>query len=369
MIALWIAAALICAAAGGLMLWRAQAARLAADSGLEDPALAVYRRQLSEVDDLAERGLIAEAELRSAHTEAARRLLSAADAPSGAWRAGAGGGPGVLAGAILAPVVAISVYLWIGSPGAPDQPYRARVAAWGHADPSSLSPEQLAAVIQTFVDKHPSDPVALAYLARAQAASGDTFTGERSLQKALALAPNRADLWTLDGQMIAADATNDQLPDDARAAFLKAHSLDPKAPVPRYFLGRGQIAAGDVDGGLAVWRALAADMPEGNPDRQALDQEIATAARTRAVPADGPADQAAPAGGDQQAFIRRMVQSLAARLAADPNDPAGWARLVRSYSVLGDIADRDAALAKARVLFKDRPQDLAAVEAAETTRP
>ena len=63
-------------------------------------------------------------------------------------------------------------------------------------------------------------------------------------------------------------------------------------------------------------------------------------------------------------MINGMVARLAAQLDAQPNDPAGWARLVRSYGVLGDKPDQDAALAKARTLFKDRPADLRTVEAA-----
>ena len=45
-------------------------------------------------------------------------------------------------------------------------------------------------------------------------------------------------------------------------------------------------------------------------------------------------------------------------------DPAGWARLIRSYAVLGDSADQAAALARARAQFKDRPDALRLVNAA-----
>jgi cytochrome c-type biogenesis protein CcmH len=57
---------------------------------------------------------------------------------------------------------------------------------------------------------------------------------------------------------------------------------------------------------------------------------------------EAPAQQAerAPPPGmnaeDQQKMIRGMVEGLAARLAQQPNDPDGWARLGRSYGVLGE---------------------------------
>ena len=62
--------------------------------------------------------------------------------------------------------------------------------------------------------------------------------------------------------------------------------------------------------------------------------------------------------------IAAMVQGLAERLKTDPNDPAGWARLVRSYAVMRDTAKLNAALTDARRYFKDRPADLAGIEAA-----
>jgi cytochrome c-type biogenesis protein CcmH len=275
----------------------------------------------------------------------------------------------VLAAAALGPLAALGLYLTIGSPGTPDQPYAARVASWRKGDPAALDVAQMSAVLQAIVAEHPGEPEPLVYLARAEAAAGDNFSAERSLQKALAIRPNQSALWGFYGQLLAADAGGDLLPDDARTAFQKALALDPKALEPRYFLAHGQIAAGDIAGGLAGWRALAAELAPTDPRRLGLDQEIATVERTHALPSAGAPQAGAEAGGDQQAFIQRMVDGLAARLAAHPDDPAGWARLVRSYGVLGQTTQRDAALGRARVLFKDRPADLAVVESAETTRP
>jgi cytochrome c-type biogenesis protein CcmH len=64
----------------------------------------------------------------------------------------------------------------------------------------------------------------------------------------------------------------------------------------------------------------------------------------------------------QQSFIRAMVQKQAADLKAHPDNPAGWARLVRSYGVLGDKAAQAQALAQARALYAKRPDLLAPIE-------
>ncbi|HEY9219142.1 MAG TPA: c-type cytochrome biogenesis protein CcmI, partial [Phenylobacterium sp.] len=64
MIGFWVAAGLLAAATAVLVLHRARAA---ANASPEDATLAVYRRQLGEIDDLAARGLLAETERKSAH--------------------------------------------------------------------------------------------------------------------------------------------------------------------------------------------------------------------------------------------------------------------------------------------------------------
>lgn len=360
MIALWISAALISAAAAALIFHRA--ARASAPPAGANPSVAVYRRQLAEIDDLAERGLLLENERRSAHAEAARRLLAAADeAPPPAAAPSRGARLAIAITAAAAPLVAIGVYVFVGSPGVPDQPFARRLAAWRAADPGSLTPEQMAAVLQLIVRDRPKDPQALFYLSRAQLAAGDPYSAALSLENAIDLAPTRADLWTALGETEIARDDGD-VSGGALKAFQRAAQLDPNAPTNRYFLARAQIASGDVDGGLAAWRALDRDMAASDPRRSALDQEIAVVSRTRALPQT----QAAGGAPDQSAFIRSMVDGLAARLNAQPNDPAGWARLVRAYAVLGDHAALSGALARAHVLFKAQPDVVRAIDQAAT---
>jgi cytochrome c-type biogenesis protein CcmH len=60
-----------------------------------------------------------------------------------------------------------------------------------------------------------------------------------------------------------------------------------------------------------------------------------------------------------------MVDRLAARLQANPDDPQGWMRLVRAYSVLGETARRDQALATARARYASRPEVLSGLDQAQ----
>ena len=64
MIVFWIVAALLsAAAAAAIMAGAASGARADAQVVIADPSLALHRRQLAEVEDLAERGLLQGARL------------------------------------------------------------------------------------------------------------------------------------------------------------------------------------------------------------------------------------------------------------------------------------------------------------------
>ncbi len=364
MIAFWIAAALLSAAVAILIVLRA--ARAQARNPDEDPTLAVYRRQLSEIDDLAARGLLPDAERRSARTEAARRLLAAAEATPAAAGAGRSGRIAVIVAAALVPLLAVAAYLFVGSPQTPDQPYARRLAIWtqeaGANDTADqLTAPEMAAVLRAVVAKRPADPVPLVYLAHAEVDSDDPVAAEQDLKKAIALDPNRGQLWQLLGETITMQAGDDLSP-EARAAFERAMALDPKLPAPHYYLGRAKIAAGDISGGVQEWNTLLGLIPADSPAHAALQRQIAAVQTSGALPAE---QQQQTTGADQQAMIRAMVSRLAARLKAQPDDPEGWGRLIRSYTVLGDEADRAAAMNQAQAEFKNRPEAMAQVERAE----
>ena len=318
-----------------------------------------------EIEDLSAGGLLRAGELRSARAEAARRLLAASDAPAESQAAGLSSDRSrwlVLITAALAPLLAVAVYMVVGSPLTPDQPFAARVAAWRNADPQTLDAPRMAAVLSAVAAERPDDPKPLFYLARADLAAGDVFAAERALRQAIAIAPRQADLWTALGMVLSSDASG-QITGDALSAFQKAHAIDPAAPDPRYFLARARMAAGDVQGGLADWRQLSQDLPLVDPRRMALLQEIAVVEKTGAPPSD----QAPAQPADTGAFVQSMVQRLAARLQSQPDDPEGWGRLIRAYGVLGDNTKRLAAVARAEQQFKGRPDALAAVQAAART--
>jgi cytochrome c-type biogenesis protein CcmH len=356
------AAALLSAAAAALVMWRA---RGPGGPPAQSPDVAVYRRHLAEQDELKARGLLGEAEWKAARAEAGRRLLATADPAPPASKLGARTQSTVVLGAVVATAaIAMGAYALMGAPGAADQPYARRMQAWrsmARTDPGALAPAEAAALLAEAAKGQPNNPDAWSFLGRARTAAGDYFGAVQALQRAVALRPDGADDWTALGEALAGLA--DGKPDpDAERAFRRAMALDPAAPAPRYNLGRLQLMAGHREEGLALWREALALIAADDPRHAALQSEIAAEA---AGPAADPAAAIAAANpAAQDAAIRGMVEGLAARLEGQPDDAEGWARLVRAYGVLGEADKRDRALARARVQFRDRPAELAGIEAA-----
>ena len=348
----WIVAAILSAAVAALILTRAAAARASAGASgplFADPGAALHRRQLAEIDDLADRGLLAEGERRGAHAEAARRLLADADRTAAPWNEAPAVRPAVLAAAIAAPAAALGLYLTLGAPGLGDQPYAKRLATWQSADLAQLPPPELAAVLRSAVKSRPNDPDGLRFLALAEGAAENGPAAVRALTRAVALAPERTDLWRLLGEAQVYSASGD-VPAEAQASFRQVLAREPSDVTARFYLARAAVTAGEPTG-LPQLRGLAAELAADDPRRAAALAAIADAERASA-PAFAP---------DQMSAIRGMVAGLAARLETAPDDPEGWVRLVRAYAVLGDQARRDAALAAAQTRYAGRAEVLTAL--------
>ena len=370
----WIAAGVLSGAAALMVML---AARRAATAGGEDAALRLHRRQLAEIDELAGRGLLNEADKAAVRAEAGRRLLAAEAGRAVPEHAGSKRSRIIAAAAVLAAAfVALGLYFVFGAPGAPDQPYKTRVEGWRRSDPAVLDSSRLAAVMREVAATRTDDPLAFGFLGRAELASDDPYAAQKAFARAAVLAPHQAQFQAGLGQALEAEA-DAATPEEARpahdaaeAAFAKALALDPAAQDALFALGKMEIEDGRRSDGLARWRALLATLALADPRRPAL------AAAVDRVTGGGPIEPAAPSAteatageGAEGVFIRGMVASLAAKLKAAPDDPAGWARLVRAYGVLHDAKAQGDALASARRQFAGRPDALKPIEAEAVSRP
>ncbi|WP_372054458.1 c-type cytochrome biogenesis protein CcmI [Tistrella mobilis] len=324
--------------------------------------IAIYRHQLAEVDTELAQGRLTADEATAARLEIQRRLL-AADAARGAEphhvpsgrkeRRRANRLAAILI--LLVPMIAVGVYLRLGQPGLPDHPAAERpLAQAGDADLAKLA-EELATKLE---GADSEDPRGWTLLGRALSSLGRHDEAARAFARALALAPDDVDLLT---SAAAAEviARGGQVDEHARVLFDRAVARDPENAAARYYLGLADAQAGRIAEALERWVALAADTPADAPWRAELERQIRRAAgdlgkpvvslipeswRSPGEAAEAPGGMAVPPA--QAEMIRGMVQGLASRLENAPEDPEGWLRLARSYTVLGDPAAARAALAR-----------------------
>jgi cytochrome c-type biogenesis protein CcmH len=342
---------------------------------------AVYRDQLKELEREAARGLVAPREAAAARLEIERRLL-AADATSAGAPPRRAGSPWLAA--LLALLVAggsAAVYLQLGSPGVPDEPYAERGAERAlAADKGHLDLDKTAAALEEKVKANPQDAESWLLLARTEAALNRWQKSADAYRHAIALEPGRADITAAYGETLVLAAGGIVTP-TAHDAFAATLAHDPKSPVARYYLALADAQAGNAKTAIDAWQKLAAEAPANAPVRAQLQRRIADAANSAglpvpplAPPAQGVAEQGPSAGEmaaarqlppeQRQAMIRGMVAKLAAELQSRPDDFAGWMRLGRSYSVLGE-ADKaaDAYEHAAKLKPDDAAIPLAAAEA------
>ena len=191
------------------------------------------------------------------------------------------------------------------------------------------------------VRKNPDDQQAWLYLARIYITAGDAGQAAGSIGRAVIAGRKQgrdsADLNTAHGELLM-QANSGQVTPAALAAFNTALKLDPKNAPARYYLGMAAAQKGDNTTAANYWQSLLADVPTTSPLRSELVDRLASlgAAPARVMGKDGAPDPTA------------MVAGLAARLQKEPNDPAGWLRLIRAYGVLGETDKAKEALATAR---------------------
>lgn len=353
----WVVAGSLAAAAAALILFRA--AGSVAATGALDPAQVLYRRQLAEIDDLVERGLMGEAERKGAQAETGRRLLVASDNPTETWTADPQVRGPVLAAAAALPAMTLALYLTLGSPGMPDQGYASRLAKWQASDLATLTPPEIAAVLRQAVKDRPTEAEGYRLLGLAEDASQNPLAALQALRRAAQLAPQRPEIWRMLGQA-AFSASGSKVEAESRAAFEKVLALEPGDPAARFFLAQAKAEAGQTNEAVADLRALLADMPSGAEGRDAVQSRLAEL--------EG---RPAPLSGDPQqlAMIRGMVDGLAAKLKSDPDNAEGWIRLIRAYAVLGDLTRRDAAYATARARYSKTPSVLQQLDEAARAEP
>jgi cytochrome c-type biogenesis protein CcmH len=371
---LWLAVAVMTAAAAGALLiplWRARGT--AAPRAAYD--LEIYRDQLTELEREQARGLIGNDEAKAARTEIARRALAADTAARTAAPATAARRNTVFAIiAGLAPITALGLYLVTGSPHLPGVPFASRVAPMSQED-------AMVAQLAERLKGRPDDLQGWTLLARSYNSLGRMTEAVAAWRQVMRISNNDPEYASPYAEALVQTANGIVTP-EAASHFEAALKADPGDPRAMFFLGLAREQAGEPREALQRWVDLLLLSPQDAPwvpmvqdrlRRLAADAKIdpatlAPSEQARALaqqmpqqpPMRGPSAADVDAAQsmspeDRQTMIRGMVDTLAARLEANPNDLDGWRRLARARRVLGDNDKALEALARAAALA---PQEL-----------
>ncbi|HVJ51428.1 MAG TPA: c-type cytochrome biogenesis protein CcmI [Aliidongia sp.] len=377
---LWIALAVMIAAAL-LFLLRPLLRSAAPVAERAELDLAVWRDQLEELGRDVERGVLSPSEAAGARLEIERRVLRAA-VPVSERR----GAPPLLARitivgvALFVPVLALALYLHLGRPGVPDEPFAARGTERPllRAD-GSLDLARARQGLEEKLREHPDSVEGWSLLARTDSSMGDWAGAKTAFEKALELSHRDPALLDAYGEMLVTSTQGNVTPPIRE--ILQEAAATPTNYRSRFYLAVGKAQQGDYDGAVADLHALEKDAPPNAPWLQNVHDLIAQAEQQKGAPPPSP-DAAAPKPPPEMAAImsmppaqrvdaiRSMVAGLAARLKDKPDDLEGWKRLGRSYGVLGEAKLSADAYAHAVALA---PQDvellLAEAESVQAIEP
>ena len=193
----------------------------------------------------------------------------------------------------------------------------------------------------------PDDVGAWLRLAMAAAAATDSATEIMALEQAERLTGGDPAIRAMRAEAMAR-AADGQVTLPARELIAEILTVNPAEPRALYLSGLAAYQDEDYTAAVGIWRRLQTLSPPDAPWMKLLADNIADAARTGGIDpgpdAEAVAEAATMTEEERATMIAGMVEGLAARLAEEPADVAGWRRLIRAYRVLQRTEELQAAL-------------------------
>lgn len=353
--------------------------------------LSVYQDQLVELERDLERGVIDAEASRAAKVEIERRILALAgdDGSLTAVSSPAKGGIGLISAVsllVLVPVTSALLYMQLGRPNMPDVPLASRILPQQELSGQSTVLANIQQ-IQERLEDSPEDRSLWILLARTQLEASLYSDAAGSFGKALSSGTDDPILRSERGEAMVYAADGMVTP-SAMQEFEAALTKAPNEPRARYYIGMALAQEGKIDDALGSWRDLLEVSPADAPWRP----QIITAIRSMLQNAGRPFEDVVAnlpegtegQGGDaegassivsqsaaiqplppeqQNDEIKSMVEGLAARLEAEPDNLDGWVMLGRSRMVLGEPEAAKEALQRALDMAPDNPEVISAYAA------
>ena len=245
----------------------------------------------------------------------------------------------------------LGLYLLLGRADLPSRPLADRGAEIAAAlEQASQTTRDRTSRLQQARDqtaKTPDDVGAWLQLAMAAAAADDNPTEIMALEQADRLTNGDPSIRALRAEAMAR-AADGQVTIPARQLIADILAVNPEEPRAQYLSGLAAYQDEDYTAAVGIWRRLQTLSPPDAPWMKLLADNIADAARTSGIDlgpdAEAVAEAATMTEEERATMIAGMVEGLAARLAGEPADVAGWRRLIRAYRVLQRTEELQAAL-------------------------
>ena len=397
---IWIVLGALTALVAGYILWPIlrNARSASADAGDDHLAdmdedelqrdLAVYRDQLAEIGRDIERGVLTGEQADAARTEVQRRILATDQRISTRQKSGEAATrisrlrPAVAIFTLLLFVGGIGLYLDFGRPDLRDRPIASRtdeiMAARQASENDASRNDALNRAVQDLSNRlleNPDDLKGWELLGASLMALGRAEEAQTAFLEAVKQSGRDGDYLAMYAESVIR-ANNGQVNTIARGALEEAAQSGSKDPRIQYFLGLADAQNGNVAAAIDRWIVLVNGAPSdagwlpmvlARIDEAALAQGIDITGRIKITPpmaSNAPAGPRGPSREDMEAaaemspeerqeMILGMVSQLADKLAENPENPEGWARLIRAYMVIGQPDQAKQAYDNARQVFSD----------------
>jgi cytochrome c-type biogenesis protein CcmH len=307
---------------------------------------AQYQTVVHDVERRLAQGDLEDDDARAEKTAAARRLLKAKSDIDALANAAPVAPIAVFAGVFVLLIGAMVVYLGNGRHDFRDYPYSAQLKTWTKVaanDPDSLPPMALAAVLRQGKAKKANDPHYWLFVGRIEMMAENYYAGTKAFQRAQTLEGKDFRAWSELGEALTFVSKGIE-GTEAVKNFQTALIHDPSDARAHYYLGKFALADGRYDEARAHFKTAQSSLDPNDGRNSVIDAQL------KAV------DVAQNGQSQMQDRIGAMVAGLETKLKNNPDDPEGWARLIRSYGVLEKADDRARVVAAMKAHYAQSPR-------------
>lgn len=340
----------------------------AKDTARAEFDLTVYKDQLKEIDRDMDRGVLSEDQAQAARTEIERRMLAAAQDKDEAAPKADASSPGLSMALMIAIVIAVPAgtiggYYYLGQPGAQDQPLAQRQQQMQNHAQGGQSNEEMRAQAMELIAKleqrlkdNPNDLEGWAIMADVHTAMNKFNEAAAAYEHIAKLTDRHPEPLVLWAESLIYAENTVVIP--AAVELLKeVKEKDPSEPRSYFYLALERQQHDDLEAAMdeyvqllkvspsdAEWvpqiqdrlRIIAGELEVEIPVVELLPPAEPTMPVGPGPTAEQMQDAAQMSAEERNAMVQAMVNRLAERLKENPDDLAGWQRLMQAYEVMGN---------------------------------